>query len=212
MKNFLIISTLTFTLFINSSLAKELTEPSTKHEDVKKGFYALDKSHAKILFSVSHLGFSNFYSEFKDFDAKIYANPSDLAQSYVEVEIAAESADSGNKVLNGKFMDGEFFNVKKHPKITFKSTKIELADEAHGKLTGSLTFLGVSKMITLDVTFNGTAFNKYAGKPVIGFSATGVIKRSQFGMNAYLPAVSDEVNLIIETEFTLDEQTKYPKK
>lgn len=70
-------------------------------------------------------------------------------------------------------------------------------------MTGDLTFQGVTKPLTLDVTFN-TALNPHpmSKKPAIGFSATGTLKRSDFGVNALLQHVSDDVKLIIETEFT----------
>jgi polyisoprenoid-binding protein YceI len=191
---------------------KEFATPSKNKADVKVGRYVLEKSHANIFFFVSHLGFSNFYSKFTDFTAVLNANPNDLTKSSVEVTINTATADSGNGILNEKYKGEDFFNVNKFPTAIFKSTKLELKTDTTGTLTGDLTLLGVTKPITLDVIYNGTGFNPYAGKNMLGFSAKGKINRSDFGMNSYIPAVSDEVNLIIEAEFIFEEDKKYPKK
>lgn len=201
-----------FLLTSTQALAMDFTPPSQKKEDVKAGRYILEKNHANIFFGVSHLGFSEFYGRFNDFNATINADPKNIDKSNVEVTISANSADTWNGILNEKLKGEEFFNVNKFPSITFKSTKLALENDTKGKLTGDLTFLGVTKPVTLDVVFNGTGYNPYAKTDMIGFSAVGAINRSDFGMKAYVPAVSDLVHLTIQAEFMLDNEPKYPKK
>jgi len=95
-----------------------------------------------------------------------------------------------------------FFDADKFNSITFQSTAIELTSEKTGKVTGNLTFHGVTKPVVLDVTLNGTiASHPITKKPALGFSAKTVIKRSDFGVNELEGPLSDDVNLIIEAEF-----------
>jgi polyisoprenoid-binding protein YceI len=84
--------------------------------------------------------------------------------------------------------------------MVFKSKSIEVTGEKTGKITGDFTLLGVTKEVTLDVTLNKAADHPMLKVPAVGFSATGTIKRSDFGMTTYVPAVGDEVTISIETE------------
>ncbi|HEX2753257.1 MAG TPA: YceI family protein, partial [Alphaproteobacteria bacterium] len=94
----------------------------------------------------------------------------------------------------------DFFNVEKFPAMTFKSTKVEKTGDNTGRVTGDLTLLGVTKPVTLDVIFNKGGIHPYSKKYVAGFSATGKLNRSEFGMTYGLPGVGDEVNISIEVE------------
>jgi polyisoprenoid-binding protein YceI len=95
-----------------------------------------------------------------------------------------------------------YFNSTVFPTITFKSTEITPTGANTGTVTGDLTFRGVTKPVTLDVTYNGTASFPWApDQPKIGFSATGSLKRSDFGLDIMVPSLGDEVDLLIEVEF-----------
>ena len=94
----------------------------------------------------------------------------------------------------------DFFDVEQFPAMTFKSTKLEKTGETTGKLHGDLTILGTTKPITLDLTLNQAGIHPMSEEPHVGFSATGSIKRSEFGMIYGVPAVGDDVHIIIEVE------------
>ena len=94
----------------------------------------------------------------------------------------------------------DFFNVEKFPEMTFKSTGVTVTGENTGDVTGDLTLLGVTKPVTLHVTFNKAGKHPMGDKYAAGFSATGTLRRSDFGMDYGLPMVSDEVELRIEVE------------
>jgi polyisoprenoid-binding protein YceI len=102
----------------------------------------------------------------------------------------------------------DFFNVEKFPTMTFKSTKIEKTGEKTGKITGDLTLLGVTKPVTLDVTFNNAAKHPMADEYHAGFTAEGTIKRSAFGMNFGVPMVGDDVKIHINVEAVREEPGK----
>ena len=191
--------TTAFTAIAGAALA--FTPPTTDLSKTPAGTYTLDKSHANIVFGVSHLGFSEYYSRFNDFDATLDFDPKNPENSSVNVTIQTASADANNKKMEDKYDGEKFFNATKFPVATFTSTKVEKLTDSTGKITGDLNLLGVTKPVTLDVTFNGSGMNPFAGKHTLGFSATGSFKRSEFGMKEYLPAVGDEVSLMIQAEF-----------
>ncbi|MDV7339552.1 YceI family protein [Terasakiella sp. A23] len=162
--------------------------------------YTFDKSHTSIEFYINHLGFSNFQGEFQDFDGTLIFDEAKPENSSVDVTIDVNSVDTDVDKLDAHLKAADFFNVAKHPSMTFKSKSIAVTGEKTGKITGDFTLLGVTKEVTLDVTLNKSANHPMMKVPAVGFSATGMIKRSDFGMTTYVPAVGDEVTIRIETE------------
>ena len=185
--------------------------PKPPKADIPAGDYALDKSHASLVFQVSHLGFSNYTAAFADFDAKLRFDPDNPAASTLEATIDPRSLTlpSPPAGFQEELVGQQWLNAGTYPAITFKSTKVEATGPDTGKVTGDLTLHGVTKPVVLDVTYNGG----YVGHPMdpnarIGFSAKGMFKRSDFGVAYGVPApgstmgVSDEVQVMIEAEFT----------
>lgn len=165
------------------------------------GAYEGDTSHTSVHWRISHLGLSNYTARFDKIETKLDFNPQDATQSKVTVSIDPASVSTGLENFDKKLTGEGYFNVAKNPRITFTSTKIEKTGERTGNIIGDLTLNGVTKPVTLTTTFNGGMFNQYAGGHSLGFSATTKIKRSDFGMTTLLPAVGDEVEIIIEAEF-----------
>ncbi len=164
------------------------------------GTYVIDPSHTNVIFRVSHLGFSGYLGRFNKIEGKVVLDPKDLAKTTLDVTIDAASVDVNLKKLDDELRGKDMFNVAEHPSITFKATKLEQTAPNRGTITGDLTFRGVTKPVTLDVTLNGVGPHPMNKKQTIGFSANGVIKRSDFGAAQWLPNVGDNVQLIIETE------------
>lgn len=162
--------------------------------------YIFDPVHTQVLFSVSHLGFSHSHGRFLKFDGNFTFDEQAPETSSVEVTINTDSLDLGSDEWNAHVKGKDFLNVEKFPQMTFKSAKIEKTGDNTGYLTGDLTLLGVTRPVTLAVTFNGAGIHPYTKNRIAGFSATGMIKRSEFGMTGSLPAVGDEVMLTIEVE------------
>ncbi len=183
-------------------------QESTPLSGMPSGLYELDKNHASITWKVSHLGLSDYTARFTDFDIDIDLDAQDPVRSRVRATIDPTSIktdypEPDKKDFDAKLVnDASWFNATQFPKITFNSTNVEKTDENTGKVTGDLTFLGVTKPVTLDVTFNKAIGNHpFANKPALGFSATTSLKRSDYGMTTYLPNIGDEVQVIIEAEF-----------
>jgi polyisoprenoid-binding protein YceI len=181
--------------------------PSTKIADMKAGVYAIEKTHATITAKLSHMGFSHYTFRFLRFDGSYVFDPRNPAASRLKVTIDPASIDTatGDDAFGRKFgaqLAGDgWLETAKYPSATFVSTAVDIGDGHRGKVTGDLTLHGVTKPVVLDVTFNGSGPGMPPGAFKSGFSATGVIKRSAFGVTQLIPGVGDEVTLNIEVEF-----------
>lgn len=176
--------------------------------EMPAGVYELDDTHASLTWKVNHLGLSNYTARFTKLDAELNFDPKDPTKSTLTASVDPTSIKTDfpkpeEKNFDEKLIKGEeWFNAMKFPTITFKSTKLTKTGEKTGKLTGDLTFLGVTKPLTLDVTFNGAyAKAPFSNKPALGFSAVGTLKRSDWGFKTYVPQIGDSVELLLEVEF-----------
>lgn len=161
--------------------------------------YKFDTAHTQIFFSLSHLGFSTSTGQFTDFDGKFNFDQEDFAKSSVDVTIQVASVDFSNHKKWIEHVSGDdFFAAETFPTMTFKSTGVKQTGDDTFALTGDLTIKETTKSVVLDVKFNkaGEAFGAYKA----GFSATTTIDRSEFGIDAYAPAVGTDVEIRIEVE------------
>ena len=169
---------------------------------VRSGDYRLDKSHAKIHWSVWHFGFSEYTGEFTDFDASLSLDGANPERSRLAVTVATPSIATNDGALDTHLKSDDFFDVAAHPRATFNSTAITRTGATTALVTGDFTLRGQTHPLTLNVTFN-KADDNMAGVYTAGFSATGVVRRSLYGMTYGLPAVGDEIALRISGEFNL---------
>jgi len=165
------------------------------------GTYVPDDTHAYLSFSYSHLGLSNPQLFFRDFDAVLELDGNNMSNSSVNITIDATSIDSSVPDLDEELKGDGFFDVANHPNITFQSTAYEQLTEDTGRLTGDLVVRGIARPATLDVKINSAAMSRNTRKEMIGVSVTGTVNRSDYGMDAYLPMISDELSLDIQVEF-----------
>ena len=168
--------------------------------DVPSGKYTLDSSHGYITFTYSHLGFSNPRVGFNRFDTTLNLDSSNPEDSTVEVTIDASSIDSRVAEFNDHLNGSDFFNTAEYPTIRFRSTKVEATGENTFDVTGDLTILGTTKPVTLATTINKAANHPMRDVPTVGVSASAKLMRSEWSLDAYVPAVSDEIELSIEVE------------
>ncbi|HET6397465.1 MAG TPA: YceI family protein [Pseudoxanthomonas sp.] len=162
--------------------------------------YQLDPTHTNVLAQWSHFGFSNPFANFGDVQGTLVYDPANVAASRVEVTLPL----SGLTGFSGKFDEhlrsADFFDAAKYPTATFRSTRVEAAGEGKLKVTGDLTIKDITRPVVLDVTLNKSGEHPMLKVPAIGFDATATIRRSDFGVGAYVPHVGDEVVLRITTE------------
>ena len=187
------------------------TQPDTPQsilvtEGVNSGTYNLEKTHASLIWKVSHNGLSNYTARFTDFDAQITLDAGAPAVAGLTARINPLSVrtdhPSGPDWDQTLRSDEKWFNAENFSEITYRSTGIDMTGDKTGIVNGELTLLGVTQQVPLSVSFNGVRnFAWYGERDVIGFSATATLKRSDFGITALLPAIGDEVTIIIEAEF-----------
>ncbi|MGB4101512.1 MAG: YceI family protein [Alphaproteobacteria bacterium] len=182
-----------------AATAPQATNPSADLAAIPAGKYVIDPTHTNVLFRIAHLGFSGYLGRFNTIEGTVELDPKALDKSRLEVAIDPASIDTNNSKLETELRDAAF-EVGKFKVITFKATKLTQTDATHGTIVGDLTLHGVTKPVTLSVTLNGAGPHPMNKKPTIGFSATGMMKRSEFGIMNWLPMVSDDVQLIIEAE------------
>ncbi|MEI7669662.1 MAG: YceI family protein [Pseudomonadota bacterium] len=164
--------------------------------------YDFDKSHTHIIFQINHLGFSNTIGRIKEYDGYFTFDEKEPAKSEVNVTLNPASIDTSVAALDKELQSEKFFNTTKFPNMTFKSSKVIPTGKNTGDVTGDFTLLGVTKPVVLHVTYNKSGIHPYTNNYVSGFSAETTIKRSDFGMSSFLPAVGDEVKIHIEVEGT----------
>ena len=142
--------------------------PSIDPAAMPAGTYVLDKTHASLIAKVRHMGLSDFTMRFTDVDATYSWDPKSPQTAEVKATIAAASLDTGFPATNAQFAE-EFLAASKHPTITFVSTSIRPTTAGKGTMTGDLTLRGVTRPVTLDVTYNGFEAGQRGSKS--GFSA-----------------------------------------
>jgi polyisoprenoid-binding protein YceI len=169
----------------------------------QSGSYTLDPTHTDVLVQWSHFGFSKPSAHFGITEGTVVYDADDVTKSTVNVTIPVTAIDTFVPKLDEHLKGGDFFDAAKFPNATFKSTKVEAAGTNKLTVTGDLTVKDQTKPVTLDVTLNGAGEHPMTKKVAIGFSATATIKRTDFGVGAYAPNVSDDVQLTITTEGTL---------
>lgn len=168
--------------------------------------WKLDPSHTSIGFSVPHLVVSSVDGRFKEASAKINLDDADLTKSEVAVEINAASIDTGDAKRDDHLKGADFFDVKKFPKLSFKSTKVAKSGAGY-KLSGNLTIRDVTKPVTLDATLSAPVKTPW-GNHARAAKLTGKIKRSEFGLkwNKALEAggfvVGEDVTINVSAEVT----------
>jgi polyisoprenoid-binding protein YceI len=158
--------------------------------------YDIDGSHSDVVFGWNHFGFSNPTARFDKIEGSVLLDKTDLTKSSVSVTLPVSGLDSRIAKLDDELKGAEFLDAATYPTITFKSTKVEMAGENGLKITGDLTLHGVTRPVTLDAKINKIGIFEIPGvmkAPAAGFDATTVIKRSDFGVTKYVPAVSDEI-------------------
>lgn len=173
--------------------------------DLPAGAYALDKTHASVTWRISHLGLSYYTARFVSFDSTVTLDPKDPTRSSVMFTIDPKSVrtdypfpekENFDQVIASKFLLGD-----KHPEIRFQSTALQATGAKTGKLKGNMTMAGVTKPVTFDVTLNGAMMHPMLKVPVLGFSAKGSLKRSDFGLTELQGVLGDTIEIAIEAEY-----------
>jgi polyisoprenoid-binding protein YceI len=181
---------------------------STTTLPLASGRWALDQHHSGVSFVVRHLGLSNVRGRFDRFDATLDVGP-DLDVVAVNAEVDLSSVDTNNTDRDTHLRSTDFFDTDRNPVMTFQSTSITGNGEDY-ELTGDLTIAGVTLPVTFEVEFNGTDVHPGDQRTHAGFSATGQIRRSDFGIAFGIIAGAEKLMLADKVKIELDLQFVAP--
>jgi polyisoprenoid-binding protein YceI len=164
--------------------------------------WTLDKSHAKLGFSITHLLVSDVEGSFRSFESKITSSKADFSDAVVELSADANSVDTDNDKRDEHVKNADFLETSKYPTLSFKSTSFTKVSTNKYKVKGNLTLHGVTKAVELDASAR-TGVNPMNKKTIAGFKITGTINRSDFGIGAKYPeaVLSNEITLNANAEF-----------
>ena len=177
--------------------------PQTITSELKAGNYVLDPTHASVIWSLSHAGLSNYQARFDSIEGTLSFEPDTPENSQLDIRIDPKSVSTGLPDFDNTIAtDSRYFDAEKFPDIRFTSTQINITGDTGGTVTGDLTFRGVTKPVTLDVTFNGAGKSFGHAGDTLGFSATGTLDRTEYGLT-YLSnfGIGSDIKLRIEAEF-----------
>ena len=203
MRKLILVGGLLSALFTSTGAGLALAQQvaSTDPASVKAGTYKVDSYHTQADFAISHFGFTNFHGIFSQASGTLVLDPAKPAAAKLQITIPIQSVDTTVALLDTQLKGDQWFDAAKYPNATFTSTKIVLSGKDSAVIAGNLTLHGVTKPIHLDAQLVGSGLNFLDKAYSVGFTAKGAIKRSDFGIKAYIPAVGDDVELTIQAAF-----------
>ena len=167
--------------------------------------WKIDSSHSRVAFSVRHMMISNVHGQFQNVNGTVEFDEAQPTRSTVDVQIEAASIDTHDEKRDGHLRSADFFDAAQYPYLAFKSRRVEVLDDSHGKLYGELTIKDVTRDVVLAVEYSGMARSPW-GTSSAGFTATAKINRKDFGLNWNVALetggvlVGDTINISIELE------------
>lgn len=185
-----------------AAAALALLAPSARGQEADaSGTYAVDPDHTQVVFSLSHLGFTPYFGILPGATGTLVLDAAHPAASRVEISIPVARVLTPSDKLNEELRSAQWLDAVKYPAITFKSSSVTPTGPTTADIAGDLTLHGVTKPVTLKATLVKAGPNLMMKNFSAGFSATARIRRSDFGVSAYVPMVGDEVDLTIAAAF-----------
>ncbi|TLY51567.1 MAG: polyisoprenoid-binding protein [Gammaproteobacteria bacterium] len=162
--------------------------------------YRFDLVHTQVLVSASHVGYSHPLGRLHVKSGWFRFDADDWTQAKVDVLIDAASIDMGDAKWNEAMRSRDFLASERYPTAHYVSTRVEKTGDNQGTAHGTLTLLGMTRPLDLQITFNRAGADPYTLKWTAGFSATAQLRRSDFGIKKYLPDIGDMVTIHVEAE------------
>ena len=165
------------------------------------GTYAIDPAHSRIGFVARHAMVTKVRGSFNEFEGTGYFDAENPANSHLRVTVQAASIDTRNADRDGHLRSNDFFDMDTYPTITFTSTSVDAVDDETYRVTGDLTVKGVTKPVTVDFEYAGTAVDPF-GNTRLGLDGSVVINRKDWGVN--WNAALDAGGLLVSEKVTLE--------
>ncbi len=167
--------------------------------------YVFDPGHTQVRFRYEHAGFSNIQGVIGMVSGELVYDAEDPSKSSVTATIPLDAIRTGNPKLDEHLQKDDFFDVANHPTASFVSTAVAKGADGRLSVTGNLSLHGATHPVTLAVTMNGQGEHPMRKKPGIGFDAVAEVRRSDFGVDKYVPVVSDAVHVEITVEANINQ-------
>ena len=193
----------TIVAFIAASAVMAASPAAPTLSSVKAGTYKVESYHTQVGFSLSHFGFTSYSGLFSGATGSLRLDPANPGADRLEVTIPVDSILTTVPKLTDELKGEKWFDATKFPQATFTSTSVAVGPDGVATIAGNLTLHGVTKPIVLHAHLMGAGVNPIDKMYTIGFQASGTIKRSEFGVSMYAPALGDDVELTIAGAFEL---------
>jgi polyisoprenoid-binding protein YceI len=165
------------------------------------GTYAIDPSHSRIGFVARHAMVTKVRGSFNEFSGTGYFEAENPSASHLTLSIEAASIDTRNADRDAHLRSNDFFAMEQHPQITFASTAVEAIDDTTYRVTGDLTIKGVTKPVTVDVGYEGTATDPF-GNQRLGLEGSVVVNRKDWDLTWNAPL--DTGGVLVSEKVTLE--------
>ena len=165
------------------------------------GLYQLDPLHSRIAWSVSHLGFSIFRGLIPSVQGSLRIDPVHPEASRLNAYVAMAGITTLDAALDARLRGGQFFATGRYPTAAYHADGLTMTGPRTARLDGTLTLVGVSHRVAMNVRFERAARDPVNGKLTLGFEGTATLRRSRYGIVAFTPLVGDDVTLNLEAEF-----------
>ncbi|MBW9113930.1 YceI family protein [Rhizobium cauense] len=173
----------------------------TNPHKIVAGRYLVDPIHTRVLFKVRHFGVSNYWGEFLSPVGWLEIDPDYPENTSLEVSVPTAQIKTNSIHLDEELRSGEWFDADSFPSITLTGRGLKMLSDARAVFEGYFTLHGVARQVAFGVDFIGGGRNPFKGGPTIGFEATAVISRTEFGVSAKYPIVGDRVEIIVSAAF-----------
>ena len=185
---------------VTTQVAGEVEKSGADMSTLPAGTYKSEQGHAYVAFKYSHQGFSNPILRWGTTDATVVFDQENPENSTLTVRLPTADIDSGVPKFDDHLKSEGFFDSANYPDITFVSTDISQISDGYGTITGELTIKDVTKPFTLTGKVNKVGKHFSSGVDMFGVSATGKLKRADFGVDKFMPVGAD-VEIMVEVEF-----------
>jgi polyisoprenoid-binding protein YceI len=165
------------------------------------GDYVIDAAHSRLGFVARHAMVTKVRGSFNEFDGTAHLDLNDPSKSHASVSIEVASVDTRQPQRDDHLRTNDFFDAPTYPKITFVSTAVAKVDDETFRMTGDLTIKDVTKSVSIDFAYNGSATDPY-GNQRVGFEGSTVINRKNFGVN--FNAALDAGGVMVSEKITLE--------
>ncbi len=187
-------------LVTTSSLAEGQTIKGV--DDLPAGTYTVDSKETLVRYEVLHFGSSDYWGTFPGATGPMKLDPRNLGSTELQVKVPVATVETTNRELDGELFSDEFFDGETYPYLSFVATTVTRTGPRTLAIAGKLSMHNITLPVVLNATFIGGGPSPFDAKElIIGFRATGVVKRSDFGLGKYVPIVSDETHIVVSVAF-----------